>query len=95
MSWMRDQIAKDKYDAYDLAHRLSELGSRAKPFIPELVLLLESKRETFRTNAAETLGLIGPDAKAALPTLKEVAAKDPLVQIRSEAAAAIKKIEAK
>ncbi len=48
-----------------------------------------------RVAAAEALATIGPAANAALPKLREVAAKDDEPEVRDAAGEAIKKIEAK
>ena len=45
--------------------------------------------------AAEALGAIGPAAKAAVPKLRELAAKDEESEVRAAAAEALKKIEPK
>ena len=93
--WMRTQLATNGEAAYDIVDRLSDLGAKAKPFIPELLVMLLSKTPFFQMEAADTLGNIGSDAKEALPLLKELAEKAPQANVRKHAAEAIKLIEAK
>lgn len=77
--------AKEAYDAFraqlqpglddpdvDWLDGISTLGKAAKPLIPDLVSALKSKRNYQRTAAAEALTALGPDAKGALPALKEL-----------------------
>jgi HEAT repeat protein len=49
----------------------SELVKIGKPAVPALVELLDSPTWVLRWKAARVLGLIGPDAKEALPALEK------------------------
>jgi HEAT repeat protein len=95
--WVRAVLTgkSDDDDAYDLLERLPEFGAKAKPLVPELVKLLQSKTAFYRENAVLTLAAIGPDAKDALPELKKLAEGDKKDDIRKLAADAVKKIEGK
>jgi HEAT repeat protein len=66
------------------------LGPKA---VPALLELLKSDDEQFRSRAAQALGAIGADAKAAIPALKE-ASNDKDVEVRLSAKAALRRIEA-
>ncbi len=63
------------------------LGKMGKPAVPELVKLLDNKDDLARGMAAQTLGIIGPAAKEAVPAL--IAAlknpKDDLAKIKPPA----------
>ena len=93
---------------YYAAQGLGKMGAAAAPAVPDLIGALDThpSREPdlegppryykdARSVAAEALGAIGAPAKAALPKLREVAAKDDEAEVREAAAAAVKKIEAK
>jgi HEAT repeat protein len=56
-----------------------------------LVNFLKTGDDYMRRDAACTLGDIGPDARAALPALRE-ALEDPFVSVREQAATALEKI---
>jgi len=101
---------KDKHlnVRYYAAQALSRMGPAAASAVPALVAALDThpSREPglegppryykdARSVAAEALGAIGPAAKAAVPKLREVAAKDQEVEVRTAAAEALKKIEPK
>lgn len=92
---MADKLKDDNEDIYSVLERLPELGVKAAPLVPDLVALLKARTPFHRIQACETLGAIGPAAKAALPDLKKLAESDPRKDVREDAAAAIKKIEAK
>jgi HEAT repeat protein len=77
--------AKEAYDAFraqlqpgledpdsDWLDGIANLGKAAKPLIPDLVAALNSKRSYQRMAAVEALTAIGPDAKDALPALREL-----------------------
>jgi HEAT repeat protein len=55
---------------------------------------LRDEYELVREHAAETLGQIGPDAKAAIPALR-LAAQDGVPQVREAALEALRRIDAK
>jgi HEAT repeat protein len=94
LEWVRKVLTdKGGSDLYELIELLPQLGAAAKPLIPELVALLQSKVLLQRERAIEALGEIGPDAKDALPELKKVAASDPRERVRDAIADAVKKIE--
>jgi len=93
---------------YYAAQGLGKMGAGAAPAVPDLIGALDThpSREPdlegppryykdARSVAAEALGAIGPPAKAALPKLREVVARDDEAEVREAAAAAVKKIEAK
>ena len=61
--------------------RLKKSQNLLKPRIPQLVAALKSRDATTRRKAANTLGLAGPDARAAVPALIE-ALKDSDAQVR-------------
>lgn len=48
---------------------LNRLGAKAKPLVPELTAALKDADPDVRSEAADTLGIIGPDAKSAAPAL--------------------------
>ncbi|MBA4064045.1 MAG: hypothetical protein C0501_10100 [Isosphaera sp.] len=96
LAWIRDCLKDEGHeDRYDLAGHVATLGPAAAPLVPDLVALLGSKPPYYRARAAEALGAVGPAAAAALPQLREVAEKDPRVDIRKAAAAAVGKIAGK
>jgi HEAT repeat protein len=76
----------------DWLSRLSDLKGLAKPLVPDLIAALGSKNATQREVAMETLAMLGPDAKAALPALRELAKG---TQNAKSAAEAIRTIEKK
>jgi HEAT repeat protein len=59
--------------------------------VPPLAELLNSGDATARLNAMMTLGLMGPDARGALPTIVE-ALSDPSHEVRAEAARALRRL---
>jgi HEAT repeat protein len=87
----------DVNDEIDLARQVRKLGSRAKPLMAEIITMLDAKDSYVRECAALTLGEIGPDAKDALPKLKELATKGGNAEaiLRKYAVEAVKKIEVK
>src|SRR5262249_2717382 len=91
--WVRKRISEDTNEAFDIREDIAQLGGKAKPFVPELMVMLKSAVPHHRENAIETLGDIGPAAKDALPLLREIAEKDPKPHLREYAARAIKRIE--
>ena len=93
--WLRAQLTDNGGDKYEIAGRLQELGKCAKPLLPELQIMLKMKAPYFREHATKALGAIGPDAGEALPTLKELAAKDSSQRVRKLATEAVKAIEGK
>jgi HEAT repeat protein len=70
------------------ANRLKKSQDLLKPRVPQLVAALKSKDATTRRKAANTLGLVGADAKTAVPALVE-SLKDPDPQVRGTAARAL------
>jgi len=69
----------------------SKNEKRIKGALPVLIKALEHERGFVRSEAATTLGMIGPPAKDALPALKK-AASDPDEAVAKAAADAIAKI---
>lgn len=67
---------------------LSKIGGKA---VPPLVQMLDHPRAEVRTAAAQTLGEIGREARAALPRLEE-ALNDPAVAVRLCAAEALHEV---
>src|SRR5262245_7462343 len=77
--------AKPAYDAFrarlvspaatpddeDWLSALPELGKAAKPLVPDLIAALNDKSDYRRQLALITLGALGPDAKEALPALRD------------------------
>jgi HEAT repeat protein len=55
----------------DAINALAKLGSKAKPAVPALALLLKDKSNYVRNFSASALAEIGPDAASAVPALKE------------------------
>jgi HEAT repeat protein len=94
-AWVRDEITKNGPEVDEITDLVTDLGPAARPFVRELVLLLESKSAGRRVYAAEALGEIGPDAEDALPALKNVAARDQRPDVRGKAATAVRLIERK
>ncbi|MEX2141575.1 MAG: HEAT repeat domain-containing protein [Pirellulales bacterium] len=68
---------------------LKNLGSEASVAIDDAISLLGHGSAVTRQYAAEILGRIGKRAARALPSLRELAGKDPDEQVRSAAKAAI------
>ncbi len=95
-AWIRERVVKEgDEDADDIAREFRKLGAGAKPLLAELIVMLDAKDGYVRECAAATLGAIGPDAKDALPRLKELAEKDASAHVRKLAASAAKSIEAR
>jgi hypothetical protein len=99
---------KDLNVRYYAAQALRKMGTAAAPAVPDLIGALDThpSREPdlegphryykdARSVAAEALAAIGPAASAALPKLREVAAKDDESEVRDAASEAIKRIETK
>jgi HEAT repeat protein len=63
--------------------------------LAKLIVMLGAKEPFVRESAAVTLGALGPDAKDALPELKELATSDGQERVLRFAAEAVKRIEAK
>ncbi|MFO0822416.1 MAG: HEAT repeat domain-containing protein [Gemmataceae bacterium] len=97
LAWARKCLnEKNEHDDFrELLAQVKALGPAAKPLLPELMELLNSKTTSVRQDAVIAIGRIGPDAKAALPRLKELAENDSLGRIQFHADRAIKQIEAK
>ena len=93
--WIKNEFATNGQNAEDLVLELAELGPLAKPFIPDFRTMLKSKVKRLRREAIDALAAIGPEAKSAIPELKQIAENDPIPQLRTSASDAIKKIEAK
>jgi HEAT repeat protein len=72
------------------ASALTRIG---KPAVPELIKGLRSKDLFVRQRCAIVLGEIGPDARPALPLLRNLAVNDPTVTVRDAAEAAARKLE--
>ena len=64
-------------------YALAKITSKPQEHVPSLIEALKGKAEdwTVRSNAAEALGEIGPDAKAAVPALTEALGDDPPVLV--------------
>ena len=90
---LKGQAAND--GLFEMFEDMPELGAAAKPLVPDLLSHLKAPAAFFRLNAARTLGAIGPDAREAVPLLRELAAKDKRADVREAAAEALKKIEPK
>lgn len=95
-----DAMSSDRrYEAAQTAMRaLQSLGPKAAPAVPELVAILRTKDRSetneddyLRRAAAETLGHIGPAAKAAIPALVESLA-DPAMEVQAAAARTLPQI---
>ncbi|VTR98626.1 heat repeat-containing protein : Marine sediment metagenome DNA, contig: S01H1_L06444 (Fragment) OS=marine sediment metagenome GN=S01H1_15791 PE=4 SV=1: HEAT_2: HEAT_2 [Gemmata massiliana] len=96
VEWVREQVAKTtEDDSNSVAEQIRDLGAGAKPLLGEVIAMLGSKAPQVRRCAILTLRDIGPDAKDALPRLKELAEKDGVPVIRRMAAIAIERIEIK
>lgn len=81
---LRDPWAGTRIAAAGALGRVGVVGQRA---VPDLALLLKDKEAAMQ--AAETLGQIGPAARAAIPALREASRQEPL---RPWAEAAIARI---
>jgi HEAT repeat protein len=68
---------------------LAHCGTAAAPAVPRLIELLQDRDSEIRWNAARTLGLIGPQAKAAVPALISALKKDDDPLVREHAAEAL------
>ncbi len=69
------------------------LGENARPFVPQLIALLEDKNKDVRYLAVFTLRCLGPVAKDALPALTNCLA-DPDFAVRDDAVIALGTIHA-
>jgi hypothetical protein len=78
---------RDGADPYEAARSLAGGGVDA---VPEVVALLDDMNPRVRLFAVLALGAIGPDAKAAVPTLTAIVLKDP--EFRIDAARSLGKI---
>ena len=90
------KIVKTSKDAKARADAIAELGNIAnvrtaflKPAIPDLINLLKDGDANIRRGAAQLLGLIGMDAKVAVPDLIAVLDKGQDGGVRSAAAQAL------
>jgi HEAT repeat protein len=97
LAWVREVLSQDtsNEDTYDLIESFALLGPKAKAFVPELIAMLGSKTPFTQKNAIIALREMGPEAKDALPALKELAAKEQRQNIRRLAGEAVKAIEGK
>jgi HEAT repeat protein len=68
--------------------RLTKLGNLARPLLPDLIAALGSKHDEQVAFAIETLAVLGPDAKDALPALRALAGgkKEPERAVKAIAA---------
>lgn len=75
------------------AYALGRMGKKATPAVRMLIIALKKDEdEHVRSEAADTLGIIGEEAAPAIPALTD-ALKDKDEHVRSEAAKAIEKIK--
>jgi HEAT repeat protein len=96
LRWIGDRLPRDNgNDAYSLAERVPLLGPRAAPLLPDLLRMLKATTPAFRQNAVEALKAIGPNARDALPQLKEAAQQDPDADVRRSAAEVVAALEGK
>lgn len=89
---------KSRLVKLNTTYALNSLGPKAKPVISDLVAALKDWEPSVRAAAATTLGVIGPDAKAAAPELLSFlknAAQAAEVRVASAAALASIVAEAK
>ena len=75
-----------------ILYLLERIGSPAGPAVPTLIAALSNNDGEIRYLATRALGAIGPEAKAAIPAVKE-RLKDENDMIKSAAANALKKID--
>lgn len=88
-------LSEDAEAAVDVLYVLEGMGPRAKVFVPDLILVLKTRKEGgVLAEAANALGEIGPDARVALPLLEPLL-KHPSRTVRSEAKNAIEQIQGK
>jgi HEAT repeat protein len=75
VAFIREALIEDKHgdDVYDLLDELPKLGPKAKVFLPELKQILASRKRPRHDveAAALTLAAIGPEARDAVPLLRE------------------------
>jgi len=95
LTMIREHLSGKSGYNYELDDMIKELGPASKPLMRELLEALKSMVPGQRYRAIELLGDIGPDAKDALPLLKEIAVKETRQQHREAAMEAVKKIEGK
>jgi HEAT repeat protein len=87
VSALRDDNANVRYDA------ALALGWMKDPQAIELLIAaLGDQDDTVRSGVVGALGAIGPPAKAAIPSVQELATSDPSELVRQAAAEALKKI---
>jgi HEAT repeat protein len=69
-----------------------DVGAEAKGAVPQLIEYLGNDRDEVRWVTAWVLGMIGPEAREAVPALRKLL-EDPSQSVRDHAAAALEKIE--
>src|SRR5438105_8488020 len=75
--WLKDiKQSGDEQRQLDAAMGLADFGPLAEPALPDLLMLLRSKNEDLRLNAAIALGKIGQPAVASLAELVDDKDKD-------------------
>jgi len=79
---------------YWAGEALRDLGSKSKAFVSASIKALKDSDQGTRSTAIYNLEAIGAKAKTAVPDLAKTAHTDPNAEIRSQAAAAIRKIRA-
>src|SRR5262245_6283433 len=86
--WLRLLGSEEEPAQQEAVEALSRLGQAA---VPELIEALKDDDWQVRNQAAEVLGVIGPDAKAAVPALIDVLQEEDKY-FRSHGAVALGKI---
>src|SRR4051812_46307431 len=78
-AWVADLSAKEYTKQGAARDALIQAGPKAKAVVPDLIKLVEARKQPGSTAwfyAVEVLGALGPDARDAAPALKEMAKTD-------------------
>jgi HEAT repeat protein len=90
--WAAGLASPDSTTRKKAARELGHIGAADKTAIPALVGALKDKDAGVRETAVLALLAIGPPAAEAAPALAEVRDRDPVPQIRQEAAKAVDRV---
>jgi hypothetical protein len=85
-------LLNDNLNRDAAARALATIGKDA---VPDLIKGLRAENFFVRQRCAMVLGQIGPDARAAIPTLRAMAAADPSATVRNEAEQVLQKLAPK
>jgi HEAT repeat protein len=96
LRWLRTKLTTgEEKEVLTILAQLWQLSEKGSVLVPELIGLLQSRSEAIRDGAIDTLDVIGPAARDALPALRKLAASDPSLKVRRSAASAVHRVEGK